>query len=1784
MRKIGLVLFLFFTVNFIFAGTESWFPVADAGPDRTVVKNTPVTLDGSGSYDPEGEEITYRWSAPEDIVLSDTTAIYPTFTAPVVDSVEAYTIILIVNDGQWDSDPDPVVITVVTINTPPVADAGEDQTVEKFSEVTLTGSGSYDTTSTGVLNYSWTAPLGIDLSDETIEKPTFIAPDIDITTDYMITLTVDDGDATSAQDTVVITVLGNSPPVSDPGVDQVVAGGAFVTLDGSDSYDPEGSELTYLWTVPPDINLSDETSISPTFTAPNVDVSTYFTFSLTVNDGLDDSEPYAFDIYISEYAETGSSNDRYIEIYNGTGYPVDLSTYEIWLIKNGGDWFEYNFSLNGILEVDSVLVVVKSSTGADDDITEHSHIEWSTLSNMSGDDAVGLAKNGILIDVIGEEGDDPGSGWKVAGVEDATKNHTLVRKHNIVQGNVDWESSAGEENAEDSEWIVYDRDTFTYAGSHNCTSCDEEVNITVTNNQPPVANSGIDQTVVQETVVTLDGSASYDSTYTGTLTYHWTAPEGITLSDSTEVYPTFTAPAVSVDTGYFFTLSVNDGLYYSTPDTVVITVVVNNQPPLALASFDSTFFEDKGYDTTFYEYGVESTFYENCVVTLVGENSYDPTSTGVINYSWIAPEGITLSDSTVANPIFVTPIYIGEDRQDTFRLVIDDGDLLSDTASVVISVEARYPIVTVVKFPDSTFFEDSLVTLDGSNSYDPNSGSLYYEWEDLSNTLSLSGGNTANPTITIPTSIGSDKDYTITLQVNDGELYSESDNVVVSVEARYPVAKPGKDQTITEGVEVILNGSRSEDPNATLISYGYWDTDVDLEDWKWKTGNRRVITYADSSVWKPYDEYSFYWTSLDGIVLSDSNALKPTFIAPDVSGDTDYTFTLTVDDGEFNSDEENVTITVIPYQSPIADAGEDRKIYKGDEYSLDASGSKLRIWTIISYDTTVVGSFSYRWTAPESIILSDTTSVSPTFIAPDVLEDTDYIFTLTVNDGRSDSEPDTVVITVSDNFFSPPIIPPLFTTVDHGVVMLTWDKTSENSIDSLTGYADFEGYKLYKSTDGGKTWGGPDDILYDYEGQPVGWKPIAQFDLDFEQDTSHCIYTNGYYCENSRGIGISGYDPLAPRFNLGDNTGLKYSFIDSNVVDGVEYTYSLTAYDIGLRTDTTDYEYHHTFLDTMPADTFIYHRLSYDIESSFVDTADNKEYYILNPLLGVTNGEKIYSEKFIWSKSNPDHFTHNGNPYKSLECSKGITPEDINFVTIIPGYHASNITFPNPRKADEFIVTNLGTIGTGDRFFTIINEDSLSDALIRFEIQADLGTSFENYAIDNPVLYTYEVDTIPVLNRPAAQIPVNWGDEFSFNVDTSDNPVTSLDSINILMDLPGADSSNFSQDSIIRLPDYRLEAFPIKYLDEKDYQNNWTDTFDGIRFRFDNMPKGAPQGEDFEEIQELVWKADSTVIRSVDIDLSYWQNYSGGLNFDYKIVFGTTGRDTVVKVSPGEGTCMDRPTKTVLPFKIINMTTRRQVALSHSDNGLDGDYDPASPDDGEDDCLWTRNEEIKFYGDTVRVGTEITEEKTFILNITYNLHDAFPDISYESWEIGQIYNAGEYVGHEGMLWKASEDIMEDIDPIEFIDENDDGINENPWQIQYPWKDGDYVIIKPKKFFVDGDSWIADLSLLGKPYDVTQEELEEIKVVPNPYFVHSRFETPQSLSHRLRFTHLPQQCRITIYTISGERVVTLDHNDEYDSNEWWDLRTGHGKVVAPGLYIYTVESEGLKHIGKFAVVR
>jgi hypothetical protein len=184
-------------------------PVANAGPDQKVRPFDTVILNGSDSKDPDGDSLTVKWvqTTGPTVTLSQTTSINPTFTAPrVAAQNNVLTFQLTVNDGAADSEPDTVDISV---NRPPTANAGSDQTVDAFDLVTLDGSSTSDPDS-DPLTYQWTQIAGtkVTLTNETGEHPFFFAPRAKRDAILVFLLTVNDGTSDSEPDGVSITITG----------------------------------------------------------------------------------------------------------------------------------------------------------------------------------------------------------------------------------------------------------------------------------------------------------------------------------------------------------------------------------------------------------------------------------------------------------------------------------------------------------------------------------------------------------------------------------------------------------------------------------------------------------------------------------------------------------------------------------------------------------------------------------------------------------------------------------------------------------------------------------------------------------------------------------------------------------------------------------------------------------------------------------------------------------------------------------------------------------------------------------------------------------------------------------------------------------------------------------------------------------------------------------------------------------------------------------------------------------------------------------------------------------------------------------------------------------------------------------------------------------------------------------------------------------------------------------------------------------------------------------------
>ncbi|MCF7920477.1 MAG: choice-of-anchor J domain-containing protein [Candidatus Cloacimonetes bacterium] len=278
-------------------------PVAIAGPDQVVDELTDTQLDGSASFDPDGDPLSYLWSAPAGIIFSDNTLVNPIISVPDVTEDTEFIISLICNDGTFSSQPDMMIVTVLYVNHAPEItlpdniDFPEDGALTVDFEQYITDIDPEELTLSATGNENvWIDITGLQVS---------FSAEADWNGSEIVTFTVDDGlGRLLASDDIEIQVLPvNDAPVADAGESQSVPDGNIVTLDASASYDIEDDELTFLWIPPNGIMLSDPYAINPTFAAPQTIDPVDYTFSLQVSDNQNtDSDEVVITIFDDEPA------------------------------------------------------------------------------------------------------------------------------------------------------------------------------------------------------------------------------------------------------------------------------------------------------------------------------------------------------------------------------------------------------------------------------------------------------------------------------------------------------------------------------------------------------------------------------------------------------------------------------------------------------------------------------------------------------------------------------------------------------------------------------------------------------------------------------------------------------------------------------------------------------------------------------------------------------------------------------------------------------------------------------------------------------------------------------------------------------------------------------------------------------------------------------------------------------------------------------------------------------------------------------------------------------------------------------------------------------------------------------------------------------------------------------------------------------------------------------------------------------------------------------------------
>lgn len=242
----------------------------------------------------------------------------------------------------------------------------------------------------------------------------------------------------------------NVPPIADAGVDRSVTPSASVTLDGSGSSDLDGSITSYVWTqlTGTSVTITGSDQVTATFTAPDTEGNLSFELLVSDDGGASDRDTVNITVvevgislvFISQYVE-GSSNNKYLEIYNGGTTAVDLEAEGYTLARDNNadtdftyavlsDWGSLNIMPAGAV---IVLAAENHTIFSNPDTV----LVYNSPVHFNGNDAVALLKDGVVVDIVGELGNSA----------DHIKDMTLTRNSNITQGNptftwAEWTQSA----------------------------------------------------------------------------------------------------------------------------------------------------------------------------------------------------------------------------------------------------------------------------------------------------------------------------------------------------------------------------------------------------------------------------------------------------------------------------------------------------------------------------------------------------------------------------------------------------------------------------------------------------------------------------------------------------------------------------------------------------------------------------------------------------------------------------------------------------------------------------------------------------------------------------------------------------------------------------------------------------------------------------------------------------------------------------------------------------------------------------------------------------------------------------------------------------------------------------------------------------------------------------------------------------------------------------------------------------------------------------------------------
>ena len=660
-------------------------------PPGEVEINALLSLDGSGSSDPDGDKLTYAWtlvSTPHASAAALSGATDPKATL-TPDLVGNYVLSLVVTDDHGAaSAPASVNVKAVDADAAPTAiGIATPANIETGEMVTLDATGSRDPEN-DPLSYVWTIvsqPAGSTaaLSDAKAPKPTFTA---DVEGTYVFGLVANDGKKSSNEARVTVTATAFSPAPTA----RVVASsteirvGGSVSFDGSSSVDAGHQKLTYAWQIgsapaqsTAALSASDGSKVD--FTP---DVKGFYVINLIVNDGKKSSSTAHVSVEVKEAnpAPTARASISLNAASIAQKVTLDGSTSS----DPENEPLTFAWSLESRPD-GSVATIGDAATSratfAADKIGQY--VFTLTVTDPVGNTST--AKASLEVGLLNQ----------VPTAQASAPKQALVGASVMLDGS----ASRDPENAPLSyAWSLNSAPLASAAAISNAsaanptftpdklgyyvftlvvsdgTKSSQPVQVTVqavhANLGPVVAAKVSDNEVEIGGHITLDSSGTYDPE-NDAVTYSWTIVSKPAGSATAIANPSAAKPSVTLDVlgRYEFRLAVSDGTTTTTSESIYAEAVANNAAPTAAAT------------------GPSKPVAVGTIVTLDGSGSHDPENQA-ITFVWTAiavPQGsaATLSSATAKAPTFTADIagdYV-------FQLVVSDGAKTSDPVTVSVKAE-----------------------------------------------------------------------------------------------------------------------------------------------------------------------------------------------------------------------------------------------------------------------------------------------------------------------------------------------------------------------------------------------------------------------------------------------------------------------------------------------------------------------------------------------------------------------------------------------------------------------------------------------------------------------------------------------------------------------------------------------------------------------------------------------------------------------------------------------------------------------------------------------------------------------------------------------------------------------------------------------------------------------------------------------------------------------------------------------------------------------------------------